>query len=177
MTDASVGLHYLEEARRSLRAHKRLTEDALAQVSDDEFFRRIDPESNSIALAIKHIAGNMRSRWTDFLSSDGEKPDRNRDQEFEDARVSRADLMHSWENGWELLFNSITMLSPEDLERTVMIRGEAYSVLKALNVASMHYAYHIGQIVLLAKHFRGADWKSLSVPKPGREKFGNGGKR
>jgi hypothetical protein len=163
---------YLAEAVRALRAYKKLAEGGLAQISDEEFFRKPDPESLSIALIVKHIAGNLRSRFTDFLTSDGEKPDRHRDQEFEDAAgASRAALMRAWEESWTVLFQSLEGLRAEDLERTVVIRGEPYSVLKAINVASLHYAYHIGQIAFLAKHFRGPGWKSLSVPKPGQEKY------
>ena len=163
---------YISEAVRALRAYKRLAEGALAQLSDEEFGRRPDPESLSAALIVKHIAGNLRSRFTDFLTSDGEKPDRHRDQEFEDAAgMARGQLMRSWEESWTILFSSLEALRPEDLERTVTIRREPYSVLKALNVASLHYAYHIGQIAYVAKHFRGSEWKSLSVPKPGQEKF------
>lgn len=121
---------------------------------------------------MKHIAGNLRSRFTDFLTSDGEKPDRHRDQEFEDGGgATRARLMNSWEENWTTLFRSLEGLQPEDLQRTVTIRGEPYSVLKAINVASLHYAYHIGQIAYVAKSYRGSNWKSLSVPKPGQEKY------
>lgn len=163
---------YLSEAIRALRAYKRLAEGALAQIDDEEFFRPPDSESLSCALLVKHISGNLRSRFADFLSSDGEKPDRHRELEFEDTSgATRGALMRSWEESWTILFHSLAELRPEDLERTVAIRHEPYSVLKAINVASLHYAYHIGQIVYLAKHFRGAAWKSLSVPKPGREKY------
>jgi hypothetical protein len=163
---------YLSEATRALRAYKKLAEGALAQVNDDEFSRKPDPESLSCALLVKHIAGNLRSRFTDFLTSDGEKPDRHRDQEFEDATgATRAQLMRSWEESWAILFRGLEGLRPQDVERTVTIRGETYSVLKALNVASLHYAYHIGQIAFLAKHLCGPRWKSLSVPKPGQEKY------
>jgi hypothetical protein len=170
MPDVSAA--YLSEALRALHAYKKLAEGALAQISDEEFFRKPAPESLSCALLVKHIAGNLRSRFTDFLTSDGEKPDRHRDEEFEDASgATRVGQMRSWEENWTLLFRSLEGLRPEDLERTVAIRGEAYSVLKALNVASLHYAYHIGQIAYLAKHLRGPQWKSLSVPKPGQEKY------
>jgi hypothetical protein len=170
MPDSSTP--YLAEALRSLRAYKRLAEGALAQINDQEFFRKPDPDSLSCARLVKHIAGNLRSRFTGFLSSDGEKPDRRREQEFEDAPgATRAELMRFWEEGWTLLFGSLEALAPEDLQRTVTIRGEAYSVLKAINVAALHYAYHIGQIAFLAKHMRGPQWKSLSVPKPGQEKY------
>jgi hypothetical protein len=170
MNDVSTA--YLSEAARALRAYKKLAEGALAQVNEDEFFRKLDPESLSCALIVKHIAGNLRSRFTDFLTSDGEKPDRHREQEFEDATgATRAQLMRSWEESWAVLFRSLEGLRPQDLERTVTIRGEAYSVLKALNVASLHYAYHVGQIAYLAKHLCGPRWKSLSVPRPGQEKY------
>src|SRR5438477_2656065 len=166
-TMASIAADYMKEASRSLRAYKRLAEGALAQVHDDEFFRRLDPESNSVALIVKHITGNMRSRWTDFLASDGEKPDRHRDQEFEEGSgIARDDLMRAWDEAWQVMFASLDGLQPEDLERTITIRNDPYSVLKAINVAINHYAYHIGQIAFLAKHFRGTEWKSLSTPKP-----------
>jgi uncharacterized damage-inducible protein DinB len=159
---------YLTEASRALRAYKKLAEGALAQISDQDFFRKPDSESLSCAHLVKHIAGNLRSRFTDFLTRDGEKPDRHRDQEFEDVTGATRDrLMRSWEESWAILFRTLEELRPEDVERTIKIRGEPYSVLKALNVASLHYAYHIGQIVYLAKHMCGPRWKSLSVPKPG----------
>lgn len=167
-----VSRHYLEEARRQLRGHKRMGEGAMSQLQDQDFFVTLDPESNSVAILVKHLAGNMRSRFSDFLTSDGEKPDRHREQEFEDATgATRAQLMRSWEESWAILFGSLKDLRPQDVERTVTIRGEPYSVLKALNVASLHYAYHVGQIAYLAKHLCGLRWKSLSVPKPGQEKY------
>ncbi len=170
MSDISSA--YVLEANRALHAYKKLAEGALAQISDQEFFRRPDAESLSCALLVKHISGNLLSRFTDFLTSDGEKPDRHRDQEFEDATdATRAHLMRAWEESWAILFRSLEELRPEDVERTVTIRGEPYPVLKALNVASLHYAYHIGQIAYLAKHLCGPRWKSLSVAKPGQEKY------
>jgi hypothetical protein len=170
MNDISAA--YLSEATRALRAYKKLAEGALAQVNDDEFFGKPDSDSLSCALLVKHIAGNLRSRFTDFLTSDGEKSDRHREQEFADATgATRAQLMRSWEESWAILFRSLEALRPQDVERTVTIRGEPYSVLKALNVASLHYSYHIGQIAYLAKHLCGPRWKSLSVPKPGQEKY------
>lgn len=169
---SEISSTYLSEADRALRAYKKLAEGALAQINDEEFLRKPDSESLSCALLVKHIAGNLRSRFTDFLISDGEKPDRNRDQEFEDANgATRGHLMRSWEESWAILFRALEELRPEDLERTVTIRGEPNSVLKALNVASLHYAYHVGQIAYLAKHWCGPRWKSLSVPKPGQEKY------
>jgi hypothetical protein len=161
-----VGKAYLDEAQRSLRGHKRLAEGAMAQVTDEEFFRLLDPEANSIAILAKHMAGNMRSRFTDFLTTDGEKRDRHRDQEFLlDAGVTRAEVMRWWEEGWARVFAAIQPLTPGDLSRTVTIRGEPHSVLMAIHRQVAHYAYHVGQIVLLAKHMRGAEWKSLSVPR------------
>jgi len=161
-----IGTHYLEEARRQMRGHKRLAEGGIAQVKDDELFRALDSEANSIAIIVKHMAGNMRSRFTDFLTSDGEKPDRNRDQEFEmNASINRAEVMRVWEEGWARVFEAIDALKPEDVMRTVTIRGQPHTVLQAINRQIAHYAYHTGQIVFLAKHFRSSEWKSLSVPR------------
>jgi hypothetical protein len=167
-----TGRAYLDEALRSLRGHKRLAESAMAQVTDEEFFRQLDPEANSIAIIVKHMAGNMRSRFTDFLTTDGEKPDRNRDQEFLlDAGTTRAEVMRWWEAGWACAFGAIQPLQPQDLARSVTIRADAHSVLMAVNRQVAHYAYHVGQIVLLAKHLRGAEWKSLSIPRGKSEEF------
>jgi uncharacterized damage-inducible protein DinB len=157
---------YVDEAFRSLRGHKRLADDAMAQLSDEQFFAEPSPESNSVAIIVKHLAGNMRSRFTDFLTSDGEKPDRNRDREFVmHADAKREEVLASWEQNWELVFQTLNSLHPEDLERTVTIRGEPHSVLQAINRQVAHYAYHVGQIVFLAKHWKGAEWKTLSVPR------------
>ncbi len=164
--NADVANHYLEEVRRQFRGHKRLAEGAMAQLKDEELFVALDPESNSIAILVKHLAGNMRSRFTDFLTSDGEKPDRNRDQEFEiTSATTRADVMRWWEEGWARVFAAIEGLKPEDVMRTVTIRGEAHTVLQAINRQIAHYAQHTGQIVFLAKHFRSSEWKTLSVPR------------
>ena len=157
---------YLDEARRSFRGHKRLAEGAIAQVSDDQLFHQLDPEANSIAIVMKHIAGNQRSRFTDFLTTDGEKPDRHRDAEFEmPARPSREELMRMWEEGWQRVFGALEPLLPEDFSRTITIRGEPHTILQAINRQVAHYAYHVGQIVLLAKHLRGAEWKTLSIAR------------
>ena len=158
--------HYLEEVRRQFRGHKRLAEGAIAQLNEQELFITPDPESNSVAILMKHMAGNMRSRFRDFLTTDGEKPDRHRDQEFEmNSGTTRADLMRTWEAGWEQIFSTISALKPEDVMRTVTIRGEPHTVLQALNRAIAHYAQHTGQIVFLAKHIRSREWKSLSIPR------------
>ena len=161
-----IGSGYLEEVFRGLRGHKRLADDAMAQLSDQEFFAFPGAESNSVAILVKHIAGNLRSRFTDFLTSDGEKPDRNRDQEFvADANATRGEILQAWERQWQLVFDTIQSLQPEDLGRTVTIRNQPHSVLQALNRTVMHLAYHAGQIVFVAKYWKGADWTSLSIPK------------
>jgi Protein of unknown function (DUF1572) len=164
--DITVPAAYLDEAFRSFRGYKRMADGALAQLNDEDFFFLPDPESNSVAIVVKHIAGNLRSRWTDFLISDGEKPDRNRDQEFIlTAADTREDLMRRWEQSWETVFNTIKSLKPEDVTRTVTIRGDAHTVLQALNRSVTHVAYHVGQILYLGKHRRGKDWTTLSIPK------------
>lgn len=157
--------NYHTDAVKSFRSYKKLAERAIEQVSDDEFFALIDAEANSIALIVKHIAGNLHSRWRDFLTSDGEKADRNRDTEFEVIADTRSGLMSFWETGWQTLFDNVEPLTVEDFSRTVTIRGEPHTVVEAINRQLTHYAYHVGQIVVLAKHFKSAEWKTLSVPK------------
>jgi hypothetical protein len=157
--------NYHADAVLSFRNYKKMAERAIEPVSDDEFFALIDPEANSIALIVKHIAGNLRSRWSEFLTSDGEKPDRHRDTEFELIADTRETLMNAWASGWQTLFDAIEPLAADDFSRTVTIRGESHTVVEAINRQLTHYAYHVGQIVLLAKHFRSAEWKTLSVPK------------
>ncbi|HEX9941377.1 MAG TPA: DUF1572 family protein [Thermoanaerobaculia bacterium] len=171
---------YLKDVADQFRNLKGLADRALAQVRDEDLFATLDPESNSLAVLIQHLAGNMRSRWTDFLTSDGEKPDRDRDSEFVVAEgTTRADLLARWEEGWRCLFQALAALSEEDLALTVLIRAEPHSVVKAINRQLTHCAYHVGQIVYLAKHFALGDWQTLSVPR-GRsrqfnaEKFGRG---
>ncbi len=166
-----LGKAYLDEVRRGLRGYKRLAEAAIAQLSQEELFRQIDPEANSVAVLMKHISGNMRSRFTDFLTSDGEKPGRHRDQEFIQENLTREDLMRTWETEWQRLFTTLESLQPEDVGRTITIRGEEHTVLQALNRALLHYTQHIGQIVFLAKHIRGAEWKSLSIPRGKSEEY------
>lgn len=165
MNNEAISRNYLEDAIRSFRSYKRLAERALEQVGDDEFFVQIDEEFNSLAVMVKHIAGNQRSRWRDFLTSDGEKPDRNRDTEFELIDETRESLMAFWESGWATLFEALESLSADDLEKTVTIRGEPHTVVEAINRQLTHYPYHIGQIVFLAKHLRASEWKTLSVPR------------
>jgi Protein of unknown function (DUF1572) len=156
---------YLADSLELLRYYKRLAERAMEQVTDAQLFATLDEESNSIAIVVKHMAGNMRSRWTDFLMTDGEKPDRNRDSEFVDPPDTREALLQLWEDGWSSIFRALEPLSDADLERTVTIRGEAHSVMQAINRQLAHYAHHVGQIVVLAKHFAHDRWQSLSVPR------------
>jgi hypothetical protein len=162
---------HLEDSLSLFRYYKKLAEGAMQQVTDEQLFALLDPEMNSIAVIVKHMAGNMRSRWTDFLTSDGEKPDRHRDSEFMEPPSTRVALMKAWEAGWNSLFSALEPLSDPDLGRAVTIRGEAHSVTQAINRQLAHYAYHIGQIVFLAKHFQSARWKSLSVPRGESGKF------
>lgn len=167
-----VSRHYVEEARRQLRGHKRMGEGAMSQLQDQDFFVTLDPEANSVAILVKHLAGNMRSRFTDFLTSDGEKPDRFRDREFEVTNATtRAEVMNWWEQGWACVFAAIEPLQPEQVMRVVTIRGEPHTVLQAINRQIAHYAQHIGQIVFLAKHLRGKEWKTLSIPRGQSEEY------
>ena len=156
---------YLEDSLALLRYYKKLAERAMDQVADEHLFTVLDPEANSIAIIVKHMTGNMCSRWTDFLTTDGEKPDRNRDSEFVDPPATRAALMADWEAGWARVFETLESLCDDDLARTVTIRGEPHSVMQAINRQLAHYPHHVGQIVLLAKHFAGDRWQSLSVPR------------
>jgi len=156
---------YITDALSLFRYYKRLAERAMEQVADEQLFAVLDPEANSIAIIVKHMAGNMRSRWTDFLTTDGEKPTRDRDSEFAAPASTRKDLLADWEDGWNRLFTAIEPLSDADLSRTVTIRGEAHSVMQAINRQLAHYPHHVGQIVLLAKHFASDHWQSLSVPR------------
>ena len=166
MSSEAIVQNYLDDSRSAMRAYKKLAEKAIAQLKDEEFFIALDQEANSVAVVMKHMAGNMISRWTDFLTSDGEKPDRNRDMEFViDAQTTKDDVLAYWERGWKCVFDAVEPLKPEDFEKTVLIRGEAHTIVQAINRQLMHYAYHIGQIVFLAKHFRSAEWKSLSIPR------------
>jgi hypothetical protein len=165
---------YVTDSTNVFRQYKRLGDRAMAQCPDEGLFVLLDAESNSIAIMVKHMAGNMRSRWRDFLTSDGEKPDRNRDTEFETPPKTRAELMEMWEGGWKYVFDALEPLSDDDLTRTVMIRCEPHSVMQAINRQVAHYAHHVGQIVFLAKHFAtkaGKKWESLSVPRGQSKQF------
>jgi len=156
---------YPEDSLTLFHYYKKLAERAMEQVTDEQLFTVLDGEANSIAIIVKHMAGNMRSRWMDFLTSDGEKPDRNRDSEFEDPPATRDALMKLWEQGWSYLFTALEPLSPPDMDRTITIRGEPHSVMQAINRQMGHYSYHCGQIVFLAKHLQHEHWKALTIPR------------
>lgn len=165
-------IDYLKDVIAEFKSIRNLAEKAMAQVSDEQFFKLIDDEANSIALIVKHISGNMRSRWLDFLTTDGEKDDRNRDTEFiitEDD--SREAIMERWENGWKILFDTLESLTPDDLGKTIYIRGNPGKVFSAIHRQIAHYGYHVGQITLLAKHFKNKEWQTLSIPKGKSEEF------
>jgi uncharacterized protein DUF1572 len=157
---------YLADIIRTFRNYKTLGERALAQTPDAALGAELDPNSNSIAIAVKHIGGNLRSRFRDFLTTDGEKPDRDRDREFEtDAPPTRAEVMRWWDEGWAVVLGTLESLTPDDVMKTVRVRGEAFLVVEALNRAAAHIAYHVGQIVYLARHFAGPAWTTLSIPR------------
>jgi hypothetical protein len=164
---------YLQSSLQEFQRYKQLSDKAIAQLSDEELFRVPDEESNSVAIIMKHIAGNAISRWTNFLTSDGEKPDRHRDQEFivNPAKTSREELLAYWERGWKCVFDAVEPLTPEDFSKTVYIRGEAHTIVQAIQRQIGHYANHAGQIVYLAKHWKSKDWKTLSVPRGKSEEF------
>jgi len=162
---------YVDDSKAIFRQYKRLAEAAMAQVTDEQLTATLDAEMNCISQIVKHLGGNMRSRWTDFLTTDGEKPTRNRDSEFEAPPPTREELMALWEEGWGCLLNTLDRLTDADLGRTITIRGEAHSVMQAINRQVAHYAYHCGQIIFLAKHLQSADWKCLSVPRKQSAQF------
>jgi len=156
---------YHEDVVRQLKKYRLLAENGISQVPDDSFFKSLDKESNSIATIMKHMAGNMISRWTDFFTTDGEK-NRERDLEFEITEQDTKDsISHLWEEGWEITFRTISSLKPDDFDKTIYIRQEPHTVLEAVNRQLTHYAYHVGQIIFLAKYFANEPWKSLSIPK------------
>jgi hypothetical protein len=166
MSTEAIVQNYFDDAVASLKNYKKLADKAVAQLKDDEFFVTLDDEANSVAVIMKHMAGNMFSRWTDFLTSDGEKPDRNRDMEFViGPDTTKDEVVDYWERGWACVFAAIEPLNLEDFEKTVSIRGEPHTIVMAINRQLMHYSYHIGQIVFLAKHFRSTQWNSLSIPR------------
>ena len=156
---------YLKDSISLFHYYKKLGENAIAQCPDAGLFAALDEENNSLAIVVKHMAGNMRSRWTEFLNSDGEKANRNRDSEFEEAPKTRAEILDLWDGGWKCVFGALEPLSDSQITQTVKIRGEEHSVMQAINRQVAHYSYHVGQIVMLAKHFAGANWKTLTIPK------------
>ena len=162
---------YLKDSIELFKHCKSMAERAIAQCPDDGLTATLDPESNSIATIVKHMTGNMRSRFTDFLTTDGEKPNRNRDSEFEEPPKTRGELLDRWDAGWKIVFDALEPLNEADLAKTVMIRNEAHSVMQAINRQIAHYSNHVGQIVLLAKHFAGDNWKSLTIPKKKSAEF------
>jgi hypothetical protein len=168
---AGYAMTYLENVIREFRKSKKLADDAVRQITEEDLFAVIGPESNSIAIIMKHLAGNMLSRWADFLASDGEKPNRNRDSEFVIADRDKSHLLEFWESGWQCLFDALAPLTADDLDKTVFIRSEPNSVMQAINRQLTHYAYHVGQLVLLARYFAGEKWKTLSIPKGKSEEF------
>src|SRR6185369_6118651 len=167
----SIGKTYLEESIKSFHGLKSNAEKALAQLADEDFHYQPDPESNNIAIIMKHLAGNMLSRFNDFLTTDGEKPNRQRDNEFIDDMPSREYLVKTWNQGWDCLFNALNELKEDDLLKTVYIRNEPHTVIRALQRQLSHYAYHCGQLVYLAKQIRGADFKTLSIPRGESAKY------
>jgi hypothetical protein len=162
---------YIEDSLSLFRYYKALAEKAMAQISDEQLFLPLDAETNSIAIIVKHMTGNMRSRWTDFLTTDGEKKDRDRDSEFVDPPATREALLSAWEFSWACLFKALGGLPNESLDCTVTIRGEPHSVMQAINRQLAHYPYHVGQIVLIARYWAGNKWNSLSIPKSQSKDF------
>lgn len=175
MSAPDHGARFLAESVSAFRALKDLGDRALAQAGDDAFFARLDDGSNSLAVLVAHVGGTALSRWTDFLTTDGEKPTRDRDGEFDlDPRLTRAELMQQWEGGWRALFAALQTLTAPDLDRTITIRSGPHSVMQAILLHLRHSAYHVGQIVQLAKHYRGTDWQTLSAPKGQSRRYDRG---
>ncbi|CAH0118405.1 MULTISPECIES: DUF1572 family protein [unclassified Paenibacillus] len=161
----NVAAAYLQDAIRTFESMKKLADKTLEQLDDSQFYVALDPESNSMEILIQHMHGNMLSRWTDFLTTDGEKADRDRDGEFEAGRLDRRELLERWEQGWNTVFAALRALTADDLLRTVYIRGEAHTALQAIQRQVSHYAYHVGQMVFLGKHLKSGDWQTLSIPR------------
>ena len=162
---------YLNIAINNFNTYKTLADKAIEQLNDEELYKALNDEDNSVAIIMQHMIGNARSRFTDFFTSDGEKPNRNRDEEFELKNNNREQLLASWEDAWKLLFDLLYNMKTEELSNTVFIRAERQSALKAINRQIAHYAYHVGQIVFLAKHFKGKDWNTLSIAKGKSEEY------
>jgi uncharacterized damage-inducible protein DinB len=167
----NLAIEFLSAMRSAFEANKRLADRAVAQVPDDKLHAALDGNTNSIAVIMKHVAGNLTSRWTDVLTTDGEKPSRNRDDEFIDSFPSRADVLERWERGWTCLFETLRALTPQDLEKTITIRGEPHSLPLALARSLGHTCYHIGQMVQLARIHAGEEWTTLTIPRGKSEQF------
>lgn len=170
-TPADAGVAFLHAAIDRARRQKAMAEAAMAQLEWEKLRRQIDEHTNSIAVIAKHIAGNLRSRWTDFLTTDGEKPDRDRDREFVDDLADREQMMAAWEAGWGCMLTALESLAPDDLTRRITIRGVEHTVVEAILRAIEHNGYHVGQIVLLARHFAGQQWNTLTIPPGGSAEF------
>ncbi|HYF03841.1 MAG TPA: DUF1572 family protein [Patescibacteria group bacterium] len=174
ITTMDLAQHFLDDALLQFQKTKALADKSFAQLENADFLKTPEAESNSIAIIIKHMHGNMLSRWTDFLTTDGEKPNRNRDSEFEiEADSSQEDLLKLWEDGWTLVLKTVGELTADDVLKTVTIRGEEFTVMQAISRQLTHYSYHVGQIVFLAKLFKSASWKSLSIPRGKSADFNN----
>ena len=158
-------ISYLESAKRQFMMYKQLGEKAMAQIEDKDLSWHANDDSNSIVTIIKHLWGNMLSRWTDFLTTDGEKPTRKRDAEFENETLVRSELMKKWDECWQCLFSALDSITDNDLERIIYIRNEGHTVLEAINRQIAHYSYHVGQIVYISKLLSKDEWKSLSIPR------------
>lgn len=165
---------YLSVALNNFRTYKSIADKALEQISEEQFHYLIDEESNSIAIIMQHMIGNARSRFIDFFTSDGEKPNRHRDQEFVEQKLTKDELLIQWNNAWQIVFDLLESMNDNDLEKIVSIRNEKQSALKAINRQVAHYAYHVGQIVFIAKHLKGKDWETMSIAKGKSEEYNKG---
>jgi hypothetical protein len=170
-TKTNSGSHYIGDCIINFEKLKNLAGKAVSQLDENQIHISLDSESNSAAVIMRHMSGNMISRWTDFLNSDGEKPNRNRDEEFVDSSASKSDVLQNWEKGWDILFSTLKRLTEDDLMKTVYIRSEPHTVIEAINRQLTHYAYHVGQIVFLSKYIKGKDWQTLSIPRGKSEEF------
>ena len=163
--------NYLESSKKQFAYYKLLGEKTFEQVADDDLFWQYNPECNSIATVVKHLSGNMLSRWTDILTTDGEKPWRNREEEFSNNIKSRDAMIAVWEKGWQCLFNALVQIQEEDLTKIIYIRNQGHTILEAINRQLAHYPYHVGQIVFMGKMICGTQWKSLSIPRGESNRF------
>lgn len=163
--------NYLSSVRKQFQYYKALGERTMAQLSDEELFWQYNPESNSIAIIVKHLWGNMRSRWTDFLTADGEKEWRDREGEFESDLRDRKELMEKWEAGWASLFDALNSITTDNFDQLVYIRNQGHTIVEAVNRQLAHYAYHVGQMAYVGRMIKGTEWESLSIPKGQSKEF------